>query len=116
LDKKLHDAIVDWRNWLPKIMDSIALKCQSPNIIMCLLAIDGLNGVMPKKLLNDASEAEIKKANTALKNAIKGEVQLGDDEAINRPKYSTSLKASNILLAPRPQGAVLKQDLTGLYP
>jgi len=64
-------------------MDSISLKYQSPNIIMCLLAIDNPNEVMPKKLLNDASEAEIKKAKLALKNVIKGEVQPGDDEAIN---------------------------------
>jgi len=48
-----------------------------------VLAMDGLNEVMPKKLLNDASEAEIKEANIALKNALNGEVQPGNNEAIN---------------------------------
>jgi len=37
-DMKLHDGI----------MDSIDLKCQSLNIIMCLLAMDSLNDVMPQ--------------------------------------------------------------------
>jgi len=44
---KLHDAIVDWRSKLAgEIEDGVDLKCQSPNIIMCLLAIDSLNEVM----------------------------------------------------------------------
>jgi len=42
---------------------------------MCLLAMDGLNDAIPNKLLHDASEAEIKEANSALKNAVNGEVQ-----------------------------------------
>jgi len=47
---KLHDSVVDWRSrsgW--EIVNSINLKCQSPNIIMCLLAMDGLSDVMPPK-------------------------------------------------------------------
>jgi len=48
-DMKLHDAIVDWcTKSAGEIMNSINLKCQSPNIIMCLLAMDGLNEVMPQ--------------------------------------------------------------------
>jgi len=44
---KLHDAIVDWCNKSAgEIEDSVDLKRQSPNIIMCLLAMDGLNEVM----------------------------------------------------------------------
>jgi len=49
LDMKLHDGILDWRSksaW--DIMNSIDLKRQSPNIIMCLLAMDSLNDVMPQ--------------------------------------------------------------------
>jgi len=46
---KLHDAIVDWRSKSAgEIEDRIDLKRQSPNIIMCLLAMDGLNEVMPQ--------------------------------------------------------------------
>jgi len=49
LDMKLHDAIVDWcTKSAGKIINSINLKHQSPNIIMCLLAMDGLNEVMPQ--------------------------------------------------------------------
>jgi len=45
---KLHDAIVDWRSKSAgEIEDSVDLKRRSPNIIMCLLAMDGLNEVMP---------------------------------------------------------------------
>jgi len=45
---KLHDAIIDWRSKSAgKIEDSVDLKRRSPNIIMCLLAMDGLNEVMP---------------------------------------------------------------------
>jgi len=48
-DMKLHDAIVDWRSKSAgEIMNSIDLKRQSPNVIMCLLAMDGLNDVMPQ--------------------------------------------------------------------
>jgi len=69
---------MDWHNksmW--EVMNSIGLKCQSPNIIMCLLAMDGLNDVMPPKLLTDASEAEIRGTNLALKNVVNGEQQRG---------------------------------------
>jgi len=45
LDIKLHDAIMNWRS---KSEGDIDLKCQSPNIIMSLLAMDGLNDVMPQ--------------------------------------------------------------------
>jgi len=46
---KLHDAIVDWRNKSAgEIEDSMDLKRRSPNIIMCLLAMDSLNEVMPQ--------------------------------------------------------------------
>jgi len=46
---KLHDAIVDWRSKSEgEIEDSVDLKRRSPNIIMCLLAMDGLNEVMPQ--------------------------------------------------------------------
>jgi len=46
---KLHDAIVDWRSQSAgDIMNSINLKRQSLNIIMCLLGMDGLNEVMPQ--------------------------------------------------------------------
>jgi len=49
LDMKLHDVIVDWHSKSARdIMNSIDLKCQSPNIIMCLLAMDSLNDVMPQ--------------------------------------------------------------------
>jgi len=49
LDMKLHDAVVDWHTKsVGDIMNSIDLKRQSPNIIMCLLAMDGLNEVMPQ--------------------------------------------------------------------
>jgi len=49
LDMKLHDGIVAWRTKsVREIMNSINLKCQSPNIIMCLLAMDSLNEVMPQ--------------------------------------------------------------------
>jgi len=45
---KLHDAIVNWRSKSEgEIEDSVDLKRRSPNIIMCLLAMDGLNEVMP---------------------------------------------------------------------
>jgi len=45
---KLHDSIIDWRSKsVGKIEDSVDLKRRSPNIIMCLLAMDGLNEVMP---------------------------------------------------------------------
>jgi len=48
-DMKLHDAIVDWRSKsVGEIMNSINLKHQSLDIIMCLLAMDGLNDVMPQ--------------------------------------------------------------------
>jgi len=48
-DMKLHDANVDWcSKSVGEIMNSINLKCQSPNVIMCLLAMDGLNEVMPQ--------------------------------------------------------------------
>jgi len=56
LDMKLHDAIVDWHSKSAgDIMNSIDLKRQSPNIIMCLLAMDGLNDVMPQTSLQKAS-------------------------------------------------------------
>jgi len=46
---KLHDAIVNWRSKSAgEIEDSVDLKCRSPNIIMCLLAMDGLNEAMPQ--------------------------------------------------------------------
>jgi len=46
---KLHDAMVNWRSKsVGEIEDGIDLKCRSPNIIMCLLAMDGLNEVMPQ--------------------------------------------------------------------
>jgi len=46
---KLHDAIVDWHSKsVGEIEDRIDLKRQSLNIIMCLLAMDGLNEVMPQ--------------------------------------------------------------------
>jgi len=46
---KLHDAIVDWcSKSVGEIEDSVDLKRRSPNIIMCLLAMDGLNEVMPQ--------------------------------------------------------------------
>jgi len=46
---KLHDGIVAWRTKSAReIMNSIDLKCQSLNIIMCLLAMEGLNEVMPQ--------------------------------------------------------------------
>jgi len=46
---KLHDAIVDWcSKSVGEIMNSIDLKRQSLNIIMCLLAMDDLNDVMPQ--------------------------------------------------------------------
>jgi len=49
LDLKLHDTIIDWRNKSAgEIEDSVDLKCRSPNIIMCLLVMDGLNEVMPQ--------------------------------------------------------------------
>jgi len=45
---KLHDAMVDWQSKsVGQIEDGVDLKHQSPNIIMCLLAMDGLNEVMP---------------------------------------------------------------------
>jgi hypothetical protein len=48
---KLHDGIMDWCNRsMQEIMNSIGLKFQSPNIIMCLLAMDRVNDVMPPKL------------------------------------------------------------------
>jgi len=48
-DMKLHDAIVNWRSKSAgEIDDSVDLKRRSPNIIMCLLAMDGLNEVMPQ--------------------------------------------------------------------
>jgi len=44
---KLHDAIIDWcSKSAGEIEDSLDLKHQSPNIIMCSLAMDGLNEVM----------------------------------------------------------------------
>jgi len=47
LDMKLHDAILDWHSQSAgDIMNSIDLKRPSPNIIMCLLAMDSLNEVM----------------------------------------------------------------------
>jgi len=54
--------------------------------------MDGLNNVMPPKLLNDASEAEIKGANIALKNALNGEVQPGNGNAINNMPQTKVLK------------------------
>jgi len=49
LDMKLHDAILDWHSKSAgEIMNSIDLKHQSPNVIMCLLAMDHLNDVMPQ--------------------------------------------------------------------
>jgi len=46
---KLHDAIVDWcSKSAGEIEDRIDLKRRSPNIIMCLLVMDGLNEVMPQ--------------------------------------------------------------------
>jgi len=46
-DMKLHGAIVDWCSQSAgDIMNSIDLKRQSPNIIMCLLVMEGLNEVM----------------------------------------------------------------------
>jgi len=46
---KLHDAFVDWcSKSAGEIKNGIDLKLQSPNIIMCLLAMDGLNEVMPQ--------------------------------------------------------------------
>jgi len=44
---KLHDAIIDWRSKSAgEIEDCVDLKRRSPNIIMCLLVMDGLNEVM----------------------------------------------------------------------
>jgi len=49
LNMKLHDAIVDWHSKLAgEIKNGIDLKCKSPNIIMCLLAMDSLNEVIPQ--------------------------------------------------------------------
>jgi len=49
LDVKLHDGIVGWHTKSAReIMNSINLKCQSPNIIMYFLEMDGLNEVMPQ--------------------------------------------------------------------
>jgi len=59
---------------------------------MCLLAMDGLNDVMPNKLLNGASEAEIKGANIALKNTLNGEVQPGGNDTINNMPQTKELK------------------------
>jgi len=51
LDMKLHDAIVDWLSKSAgEIMNSINLKHQSPNIIMCLLAMDGLTPPRPETM------------------------------------------------------------------
>jgi len=98
-DTKLHDGVIDWRNRPTlEVMNSIDLKCQSPNIIMCLLAMDGLNDVMPPNLLTDASEAEIRGINVALKNVVN----------VSLPK------ALITLLAPRCQDQSLRQALTSL--
>jgi len=49
LDMKIHDGIIDWRSKSAgAILNSIDLKQQSPNVIMCLLAMDSLNNVMPQ--------------------------------------------------------------------
>jgi len=88
---KLHDGVRNWCNrssW--EIMNSTDLKCQSPNIIMCLLVMDGLNDVVPPKLLTGASEAEIRGANIALKNVVNSEVQPGNGEA-NVLKFTESI-------------------------
>jgi len=71
-----------------EIMNSTDLKCQRPN----MLAMDGLNNVMLPKLLTGASEAEIRGANIALKNALNGEVQPGNGEAINNMPQAKVLK------------------------
>jgi len=48
-EMKLHDAIVNWcSKSAGEIKNSIDLKRQSPNMIMCLLVMDGLNEVMPQ--------------------------------------------------------------------
>jgi len=114
---KLHDGVMDWHNksvW--EVMNSIGLKCQSPNIIMCLLAMDRLNDVMLPKLATDASEAEIRGTNVALKNIVNGEVQPGIGDSINnmpQPKVLKFTKSIDYLLA-RHQDQSLRQALTGL--
>jgi len=64
---------------------------------MCLLAMDSLNEAMPKKLLNDASEAEIKEANIALKNVLNSEVQPSNNEAINNLPQTKVLWSEQLL-------------------
>jgi len=52
----------------------------------------GLNDVMPPKIINNASEAEIRWTNVALKNMINGEEQPGDGEVINNMPKPKILK------------------------
>jgi len=89
---KLHDGIMEWHGRSEQEISNSIIKCEKPNIIMCSLVMDSLNEVMPKKLLNDASEAKIKEANNALKNALNSEVQPSNNEAINNLPQTKVLK------------------------
>jgi len=115
---KLHDGVMDWRNaW--EIMNSTDLKCQSLNIIVCLLAMDGLNDVMPPKLVTDASEAEIRGTNITLKNALNGKVQPGNDDAINnmpQPKVLKFTKSVQYFASTKKSRPVLEAGLDWFIP
>jgi len=57
---KLHDAILEWHSRsVDNTSGSIEQRCCSKGIIMCMLAIEGLNDVMPPKILGDAPAAII---------------------------------------------------------
>jgi len=59
---------------------------------MCMLAMDGLNDVMPPKIITDVAEAEIKRANSAVKNILNSDRQAGYIEAINNMPQPKILK------------------------
>jgi len=91
-DMKLHDGILAWRTRsAQEDINSIDLKCQSPNLIMCLLAMDGLNNVMPPKIIPRASKEEIDRAHNAVMNTVDHNQQPGNAEAINNILQSKRL-------------------------
>jgi len=82
---------MDWHSRSGKeIINSIDLQCQSPNILMCLFAMDSLNDAMSSKILSEAMVDDIKRA--AFKNMLNGNMRPGDGEAIDNIPQTKILK------------------------
>jgi len=86
---------------------------------MCLLAMDRLNDVMLPKMLTDASEAEIRGTNFALKNVVNSEVQPGNGDTINnmpQPKVLKFTKSVQYFASTKTSRPVLEAGLDWFIP